>query len=89
MEKFIRMLKIGFCVSHLRVQRKFVFAHTLICEDFALFPGTEILTVQAADNDDPKTDNVTALVPCSRWTVTLGSSQCKQATWREPPHSTH
>lgn len=22
------------------------------------FPGTEILTVQAADNDDPKTDNV-------------------------------
>lgn len=52
------MLKIGFCVSHLRVQRKCVFAHTLICEDFALFPGTEILTVQAADNDDPKTDNV-------------------------------
>lgn len=26
----------------------------LVC----LFPGTEILTVQAADNDDPKTDNV-------------------------------
>lgn len=58
MEIFISTLEIGFCVSHLRVQRKCAFSHTLICEDFALFPGTEILTVQAADNDDPKTDNV-------------------------------
>lgn len=29
-----------------------------MCVFVCLSPGTEILTVQAADNDDPKTDNV-------------------------------
>lgn len=42
----------------LKVRKSEASGSTFTVTSSYIFPGTEILTVQAADNDDPKTDNV-------------------------------